>query len=154
MFRSTNTTWGKIKSDGRMGEQLAEVWFRQNGWKMVRHQPATRVIRLNGKPTIINCGRGGVADYTGYEVVYLEDQNSRQCIPFFRAVEVKEAYGLRMPASRLDKKQREWLDDIDERSAFVGVCWMDNPIQFEVFQFIPKGAYCRGEGIKRQVGMP
>jgi hypothetical protein len=129
-------------SQGSVGEQLAEQWFRENGWIMVRTQPETRVVYLN-KPTVINCrGGGGVADYTGYECVQIGPTK----YPLYRAVEVKEVRGNTMPASRLEKDQRDWMAKIDPRCAFVGICWADNPIAFELFKFIPKGSFKKGCG--------
>lgn len=134
------------RSSGSLGEQLAELWFKGKGWKMERHQPPTRIISINKKPIVVNCKSQGVADYTGYEMVLIPSLSMQ--LPLFRACEVKEAYGPRMPASRLDKAQRDWLRDIDPRCAFVGIAWMNNPVFFELHKFIYSGSYKRGEGIK------
>lgn len=133
------------KSSGKTGERIAEIWFREHGWKMFRHQPETKTVYLKGKGlTTIQCRSDGVADYTGYEIIKFLNS----VLPMYRACEVKEAFGDTMPCSRLGKAQRDWMAAIDFRSAFVGVLWMDVMV-FEIFRFHPKGSYQRGQGLEK-----
>jgi hypothetical protein len=138
---------GRNQSNGTTGEALSELFFKGQGWKMSRHQPPTRVVYIKGKPSIIPCKTDGVPDYTGYEIVQLFPQ----AMPIFRACEVKEADGDRMPASRLSQAQRDWMNERDQRCMFVGICWTDkNPIVFELFHFVYTGSYKRGQGLLRK----
>lgn len=105
---------------------------------MFRTQPATRVVYAGGKPTIINCGTGGIADYTGY---YNDDSWA-----LFVACEVKEASGPTMPASRLSKAQRDWMDALPAQCAKVCVVW---PHDVEVFAYTRRGSYKAGCGLAR-----
>lgn len=132
-----------MNSTGKTGEKLAELSYRQLGWTMQRHQPETKVIWFKGNPKTIQCRSDGVSDYTGYEEVQIFNDK----FPIYRACEVKEASGDSMPCSRLDKAQRKWLANIDQRSSFVGVAWMEN-MAFELFRFKPNGSYKKGEGVK------
>jgi hypothetical protein len=125
-----------VKSTGTTGEKLAELWFQAHGWRMFRTQPATRVIWQKGKPIIINCGKGGIADYTGYCIGY-------SGATLYRACEVKEAEGESMPASRLSKDQRAWMESLPPACAYVIVVWMDGNIKAECFPFVSKGSYHR-----------
>jgi penicillin-binding protein-related factor A (putative recombinase) len=132
-----------MKSTGKTGERIAEMWFKSNGWKMFRHQPETKTVYLKGRGlTTIQCRSDGVSDYTGYENVQLFNG----IFPIYRACEVKEAHGNSMPCSRLKEEQRDWLNAIDQRSAFVGVVWMED-VTFELFRFKYTGSYKRGEGL-------
>lgn len=131
-------------SDGKIGESLAEYYFRSIGWKLFRHQPRTVIARKGGRPFTIQCRSDGVPDFTGYEMV----QVGPQLLPIYRACEVKEAHGSSMPASRVRPDQRRWLRDCNPVSAFVMVVWMDGrqPTP-ELFRPIEKGSYKRGEGL-------
>lgn len=123
-------------SKGNAGEQAAEIWFTVRGWRMIRTQPETRVIKRNGRPVVIQCGNGGVADYTGYTTV-------DSPVPHYIACEVKTAIGNTMPASRLTKRQRDWMLSIPAQCRYVLIVW---PNECEVFRFIDRGSYKRGEG--------
>ncbi len=135
----------KQQSNGTLGEQLAELWFRQHGWVMFRTQPPTKVVYVKGKPTVINCDNGGIADYTGY-VVHTRWTNI--VAPYYIAVEVKEAHGKSMPASRLNRKQRDWMTALPEGCAYVAVVWVDGNPWCEVFPFVARGPYRQGGGWK------
>jgi hypothetical protein len=129
-------------SKGTAGEARAEWWFQAHGWKMFRQQPATKVAYVKGKPMIINCGKGGIADFTGYRMSGIGQ-------PIYTAVEVKEAApgASTLPQSRLSPDQRAWLDALPSGSAFVGVLWSNG--NFEVFHFDPAArSYKKGEGAK------
>jgi hypothetical protein len=127
-------------NNGTVGEQVAEAWFRRNGWVMERHQPPTRVVYVKGRPTVVHERSNGVADYTGYQ--WLDS-----CmVPEYRACEVKEVYGSNsMPASRLSKEQRAWMETRPQGTAFVAVVWMDGNPTCEVFPFVDKWSYKRAE---------
>lgn len=138
---------------GQQGEIAAERWFLNNGWQMFRTQPAINI--LGSKPgarygrifTVCMVGRGGVPDYTGYLYDYPDSKFSPIEAGYgalYRAVEVKESAGSTMPASRLDKAQREFMAKLPGRCAWVGVWWVDHQ-QFEMFPFKAKGSYKRGE---------
>ena len=121
---------------GNAAEQAAELWFKTRGWRMFRTQPATRVVTINGKPSVIQCGTGGIADYTGYAA-------GGSPVPVYIACEVKAATGNRMPASRLSKEQRAWMESIPQQCRFVLIFWEDIR-QCEFFQYISNGSYRRG----------
>ena len=127
-------------NNGTVGEQVAEAWFRRNGWVMERHQPPTRVVYVRGRPTVIHEKSDGVADYTGYDYYPC---GCGDVYPVYRACEVKEATGLSMPASRLTKEQRAWMASRPLGTAFVAVVWMDGNPACEVFPFVGKGSYKR-----------
>ena len=133
----------KPQSNGSIGEQLAEIWFKQNGWKMFRHQSPTRVIRKEGKLFTVPMKSDGIADYTGY----CKSLTANGYRAFYLACEVKEAKGNSMPASRLEEHQRDWMNDVPKECAFVGICWMDGKLSFEVFRFVYSGGYKRGQGL-------
>ena len=103
---------------GKAGEKALEYLFNKLNWIMFRTQPETKTVWYKGKPKIVNSGRGGIADYTGYK-------NQLSGIPVYIACEVKEANGTSMPASRLKPAQRKWLAVLPEGSAYVGIFWMD-----------------------------
>ena len=127
-------------SDGTTGEALAMYWFQCHGWKMFRTQPATRVVYVKGRPIIINCGKGGIADFTGY---YMDGVAAH-----YRACEVKEVHdGHTMPASRLSKDQRAWMAALPRGTAYVCCVWMQCNPEAEVFPFVGKGTYTRGTGL-------
>lgn len=131
-------------SQGKTGERIAEIWFRETGWKMNRHQPETKTVYLKGRgPTVIQCRTSGVPDYTGYEPVQLFNS----IFPVYRACEVKEAEGRSMPCSRLKVEQRDWMNAIDQRSAFVGILWLVD-MTFELFRFKYTGSYKKGYALQ------
>jgi hypothetical protein len=137
---------------GKAGELAAEYWFKKHGWAMYRTQPPMEIVgiltgpmvsalsrffnRLSfyGHMVIGRMGKGGIVDYTGHEGA------------IYRACEVKEAVGASMPASRLDKGQREFLSGVPTNCAFVGILWTDYSL-FEIFPYLPKGSYKKGEGL-------
>jgi hypothetical protein len=137
---------------GQVGEMAAQYWFKKHDWKMIRTQPATTIIgilqphmvvmlsrfipRLSyfGHMVIARMGKGGAPDFTGYCGQSMK----------YKACEVKEVTGDTMPASRLDKAQRAFMDQLPEGSAFVGVLWRTG--LFEVFPYKSKGSYKHGEG--------
>lgn len=160
--------------NGQVGEIAAERYFANNGWKMIRSQPPVTILCMVTPPmiallkrfsprlaafghmVIARMGKGGVPDYTGFEDVFLKrwddtlrqwvKDNSGASIPVYRACEVKEASGDSMPASRLDKEQRDFMAALPAGSAWVGVFFNDTQ-KFEMFPFIEKGSYKRGMGI-------
>jgi hypothetical protein len=141
---------------------MAEQWFLNNGWSMVRTQPAVTILgmvtpslvavlrrfipRLSyfGHMVIARLGKGGAPDYTGYQ--YFSKHHFSMVAPEwrpaseYRACEVKEASGNSMPASRLDVSQRAFLSALPVGCAFVGIFWLDHS-KFTVHKFIEKGAY-------------
>lgn len=131
---------------GQIGEIQAEQWFLNNGWHMTRTQPAIAI--LGSKPgkhygrlfTVRMVGRGGVPDYTGYHVLGGASVIEESGIAEYRAVEVKECADESMPASRLDKAQREFMKSLPGGCAFVGIFWIKTQI-FTMHQFIDKGSY-------------
>lgn len=124
---------------GKIGEIAAERWFLNNGWRMVRTQPAIQI--LGSKPgkhygrvfTVRMVDRGGVPDYTGFRDGF-----------YYVACEVKEASGDSMPASRLDKEQRAFMASLPNMAAMVGIFWTDHQ-KFTMHPFIGKGSYKYGE---------
>ena len=130
-------------SNGTAGETAAQYWFTVHGWRMHRHQPATKVIGRGAGKRIINCDTGGIADYTGHEAIELHDGRT---LPLFRACEVKEAKGDRMPCSRLGRKQRAYMDSLPNGCAWVGVLWVDHST-FEMFHYQQTGSYTKGDGM-------
>lgn len=153
---------------GQLGERMAEAWFLNNGWHMVRTQPPVTILHMLtpaavgalrrfiprlaafGHMVIARLGRGGAADYTGYKDVGImrndghgnEWKDTENTIPLYRACEVKEAAGDSMPASRLDKAQRAFLAALPAGCAHVGIFWKETG-KFTMHLFIPKGAYKR-----------
>ena len=127
----------RISSDGSTGESMAELWFKRHGWVMHRHQPPTKVVYIDKRPTVIHCAEGRVPDYTGY---------APNIGNVYRACECKEEKGGSMPCSRLTKKQREWMDECAPGCRYVAITWMDGETFCEVFPYKPKGSYKRGEG--------
>lgn len=139
-----------------MGELAAERYFLDHGWKMVRTQPAIQILGMKpGKVfgkifTVRMIGRGGVPDYTGYRPIRCALQPDSHTIdidffPRYLACEVKEATGDTMPASRLDREQREFMAALPEGSAFVGVFWTEHQ-RFTMHRFREKGSYKLSEG--------
>lgn len=143
---------------GEIGERQAEQWFLNNGWHMTRTQPPVTILGIVtpsmiavikrfiprlaafGYMVIARMGKGGVADYTGYEVEEQSQTYGPQ--PVYRACEVKEASGNSMPCSRLDKAQREFMDLLPEGCAWVGVFWADTG-KFTMHPYQSKGSYKR-----------
>jgi|GEM_PF-4319163 len=125
---------------GQFGEKIAEEWFKRNGWKMFRTQPAIRILGVRqGKRygTLFLCrmvGRGGIPDFLGYRLSDLG-------IPEFVAVEVKEASvgADSMPCSRLDREQRAFMEALPSGSAFVGILWGDGT--FQIKNYRRQGSY-------------
>lgn len=133
---------------GGHGEMAAEIWFRKNKWNMVRTQPPVTILGMVkpnmvmalkrfiprlaafGHMVIARLGKGGVPDYTG---CYLA---------FYRACEVKEAKGDTMPASRLDKAQRDFMSALPVGCSWVGILWDDGT--FEMFPYVSQGSYKKG----------
>jgi len=134
----------KNSNAGKFGETLFEIWARQHGWHMERHQPPMKIIAVDYRPIMVPLKSQGVADYTGYSIVTYGKNGLS--VPFYRAVEVKEATGDTMPCSRLNKDQREWMSSIDQRCALVAVCWIDGNPTIELFNFKNKGSYRKGKG--------
>jgi len=120
------------QSNGQAGEQAFEAWARVHGWVMYRTQPAVRYLP-GGK--VVTVGTGGIADYTGYVDI--------RRAPIYRACEVKECKGSRMPASRLSVKQRAWLDSLPPGCAYVAIMWTDYGTM-DVLEYKPSGSYVRG----------
>lgn len=119
---------------------MAERWFAENDWSMVRTQPAIRI--LGSKPgsrygrifTVCMVGKGGSPDYTGY-------MYGLHGVAEYRACEVKEvSSGNSMPASRLSREQRDFMGHLPEGCAWVGVWWVDYQ-RFEMYKFKARGAY-------------
>lgn len=153
---------------GKLGELAAERFFADNGFHMVRTQPETTILGTLSVPMVMALKRfiprlahfgymviarmhkGGVADYCGYEDVYLKrwddtlrqwvKDNSGESMPIYRACEVKEASGSSMPASRLDRAQRAFLASLPKGCAWVGIFFTDHQ-KFEMFPFVEKGSY-------------
>ena len=125
-------------SDGTTGERISELFFKDIGWKMFRHQPRTKIVKIKNKLTVIYERSDGISDYTGYNTT---NYNS------FVACEVKECKGNKMFASRLDPNQRLWMKNLPEDASFVGICWIDSPLSFEIFRFKNYGSYIRKYGI-------
>ena len=123
-----------MRSNGRAGEQAAEYWFTRHGWQMFKVPPDVRVCGQTGKPGIFLAAfrDGGIADFLG-------------CNRYgdFMACEIKECNRNSMPASRLSKKQREFLAGLPDDRACVGILWRDGT--FEIFHFLPQGSYKKGE---------
>jgi hypothetical protein len=111
---------------------------------MFRHQPRTKTVYFQGKAQTIYCRSDGIPDYTGYKITY---HSGDYQTPTYCAVEVKEAHGDSMPASRLKKEQRDWLKNINSASSFVGIFWVDLPSSFELFEFKYQGKYKKSTGI-------
>lgn len=128
------------QSSGEAGERAAELWFRVNGWHMTRTQPETRTVWAKGRPVVVNCGSGGVADYTGYRLRPIDKA------PIYAACEVKEASADTMPCSRLTKEQRDWMESIPDMCRFVGILWPDG-----TFSVLPykagRGAYVKPSAV-------
>src|SRR5512139_2417461 len=137
----------KLLKSGEIGERQAEQWFLNNGWNMVRTQPAMQILdAAPGKRygIIFTCrmvGRGGVPDYTGYEYVQavpgLQTMEGEGAL--YRAVEVKEASGDTMPCSRLDKAQRAFMAALPAGCAWVGIYWTDTA-KFTMHEYKRKGS--------------
>jgi hypothetical protein len=123
---------------GRVGEHLAQHWFRLHKWVMQRTQPETRFISKGGKPIVIHCAGGGVADYTGYRMENFEGF----VLPIYTAVEVKCHHGGEMRASVLRRDQREWMGNLPPNSAFVFILWDSGDM--EMFKFRGSGLYRKG----------
>lgn len=146
--------------NGQAGERAAEMWFANNGWRMVRTQPPMMILGMItpslmvvlrrfiprlayfGHMVIARMGKGGVPDYTGYEWRKVGGQDVLDDSAEYRAVEVKEAQGDSMPASRLDKAQREFMAALPAGCAYVGILWMDTG-KFTMHEFKEKGSYKR-----------
>ena len=151
---------------GQVGERMAEQWFANNGWHMVRTQPPVTILGMLtpamvgilkrviprlahfGHMVIARLGKGGVPDYTGYFYPAYFDDRSKSWVhydkiaPIYRACEVKEAAGDTMPASRLDKDQRDYMRKLPKGCAWTGIFWTDTG-QLTMHEFIEKGAYKR-----------
>jgi hypothetical protein len=111
---------------------------------MVRTQPETKVVYINGKPTVIHCkNKDGVPDFTGYHpIIY----GLSEAVPIYTACEVKEAAGDSMVASRLSIEQRKYMLALPVLCSFVGIWWSSWGV-FEVFKFQYCGSYKKGTGI-------
>ncbi len=149
---------------GQVGEVMAEQWFANHGWRMVRTQPPVTILGIItpaivavlrrfiprlvafGHMVIARMGKGGVADYSGF-VKHTVCANLAEPyeIALYRACEVKEAAGDSMEASRLDKDQRAFMAGLPAGCAFVGIFWKDVQ-KFSMHPFIERGSY-RREGI-------
>ncbi len=127
---------GALKSSGLAGEKSAEFWFAAHGWQMWKVPPDVRVCGRTGKPGIFLAAfrDGGMPDFLG-----------RNRYGDFMAVEVKECNTSSMPASRLSKKQREFMSGLPADRAHVYILWRDGT--GEIFHFINKGSYKKGQGI-------
>lgn len=147
---------------GQVGERMAEQWFLNNGWHMVRTQPPVTILGMITAPmitvlkrfiprlaafgymVIARLGKGGVPDYTGYirnGVPHMHvDQETFTWRPLYVACEIKESSGDSMPASRLDIEQRRFMAALPGGSAWVGVFWTDTQT-FTIHPFVEKGSY-------------
>lgn len=139
--------------NGQAGEMAAQNWFINNGWEMIRTQPPVTILGMITPPlvavlrqfiprlayfghmVIARMGKGGAPDYTGFA-------NFAPGFPIYRAVEVKEAAGDSMPASRLDKAQRDFMAALPGQCAWVGILWVDTG-KFTMHEFREKGSYKR-----------
>ena len=110
---------------GRIGEDMARIRFRQEGWTMFRVQPETRVIMIKGKPVVVPVRSSsleeGIADFMGY-VVDIKDPTTVDAI--LRVCEAKAVRGRTCPPSTF-KRQHDWLMKIPEESRYVYVWWYD-----------------------------
>ena len=136
MIRLRSSKSFKRHSDGSLGERLAEYKFKEFGWVMFRHQPATRVTKRG----IINIGNGGVSDYTGF---YHKACGCGDDCAAYISCEVKESCGVSMPASRLSTKQRAFMASLPPSCAWVCVVWTDRNPTAEIFPFKENGSYKR-----------
>lgn len=145
---------------GKMGELAAERFFSNHRWHMTRTQPPVTILGIVtpamvavikrfiprlaafGHMVIARMGKGGVADYTGYAINKHYADVGDHIIPVYVACEVKEAHGDSMPASRLDKDQRDFLAGLPAGSAWVGIFWTDCQ-KFSMHEFVEKGSYQR-----------
>ena len=118
---------------GEIGETMFEYFAKEHGLHLFRTQPATRVISQRGKPVIINCGTGGIADYTGYHL-----NGAGQAL--YCAVEVKTRSGDTMRASALSKDQRDWKRALPKGCAYTYVWWLDH-CKGQLYAFKEKGSY-------------
>jgi hypothetical protein len=140
------------KHNGTVGEQYAERYgFRELGWTMFRTQPPTKRIIQRGKLVIVDCAKGGIADYTGYGLCLLNLTNAIKATfqTNYIACEIKECDSeISMPHSRLSVEQRLWMSKIPSQCAFVGVFWLRFN-KLEIFQSsVGEGCYKRGSGIR------
>ena len=140
--------------NGQVGERMAEQWFLNHGWKMFRTQPPVTILGMLTLPmvrilkpfiprlaafghmVIARMGKGGIPDFTGF--AFKEGLSEAH----YRAVEVKEASGDSMPASRLDKAQRSFMSYLPGGCAWVGIFWRDTG-KFTMHEFLEKGSYKR-----------
>jgi len=135
----------KKPSNGKAGEKAAEWWFRQNGWVMFRTQPETRTIYI----TVIKFGKqvkmpvqilvkdsGGIADFTGYKH---QTGGCMVACPLYKACEVKEADDNKMPYSRIEPDQRDWLEKLPEECRYVGIFWRDHN-EFKMYKYVCRSA--------------
>lgn len=132
-----DVTFPALQSNGRAGEEMAEYWFKRQGWQMFKVEPPARNLGpILGKPGQFKAiyTEGGMPDFFGYR----EDLSGV-------FVEVKEAHGTSWPASKLSAEQRAFMAALPSGTAFVGILWDDC---FEIFHFIDRGSYRKGEGQK------
>jgi penicillin-binding protein-related factor A (putative recombinase) len=129
------------KSNGAAGEEMALYAFRKLRWTMFKVPPDVKVCGTTRKPGVFKAvfQDGGMPDYVGYAPM-------DGIFPHFIACEVKECNTDTMPASRLSRKQIDFLNPIPADSSYVGILWRDGT--FEVFHFIDRGSYKKGEGLR------
>lgn len=137
------------QSTGEAAELAAEFWFQTHGWTMHRTQPATRRVWLGGKPVIVPDGKKsvGIFDFTGFCPITVSLAGLSYAFHEFRAVEVKEAAGGSMVASRLSRDQRAWGAGLPAGTAFVLILWTDRRL-LTLHPFKPKGSYLFEEGTR------
>lgn len=130
------------RSTGKAGEAAAEIWFARHDWQMYKVPPDVRVCGQTGRPGVFLAAfkAGGRPDFMGLVPSYQPYEG----VNVFRAVEAKEAHGDSWPASKLSKAQREFMAGLPPGTAFVSLLWDDGST--EMFPFIGKGSYKKGEG--------
>ena len=137
-----------MRSNGRAGEEAARIWFACHGWYMTKTEPAVK----NLGPVFGKAGQfravytaSGTPDFLGYALV--DRCGHGATIPYFRAVEVKEAHGDSWPASKLTLAQRTFMATLPAGCAHVYILWDDGGAG-EMYPFTARGSYKRGQGVK------
>jgi hypothetical protein len=127
-------------SSGTTGERMFLYYANSIGLIATRTQPETRIVwNEDGKLITVIVKRK-------------KDEGEKAPPDFlccsvarhFYAVEVKEASGDTMPASRVEPAQRRYLADLPNGCARVYVWWTDHNIG-KIYPFIAKGSYKLGE---------
>ena len=119
----------RVSSTGKPGETIAEYHFKLRGWIMERVQPPHAWVGKGKVVPLRNKQGTKPPDYMG-------------CTATGEAIfcEVKEAHGFKMPASRLKKEQREWMNIRPCGCCFVGIYWVDY-CAFQIFPYHKEGVY-------------